>query len=142
SEAVRLLTLGLLLTMILLTFPATWYWGMITLLLPCATTMLALRRLNKPPAWWLLLLEGSLLLPFGGAWLVIQFTSGLLQGPAAASHLGIATLLFDVPTAGVLLFAGLQAWLLWWASCAPLAQKDAGAESQPAPTKTIVASDR
>jgi hypothetical protein len=140
SETVTLLAQGLLLTMILLIFPATWYWGMITLLLPCATIILALRRLPKPPAWWWVLLEGSLLLPFGGAWLIIQFTSGLLQGSAATNHLGAATLLFDAPTAGVLLFAGLQAWLLWWASRPRLPQKeDAAAESQRAPAKVIPA---
>jgi hypothetical protein len=141
SETVTLLAQGLLLTMILLAFPATWYWGMITLLLPCATTILALRRLSKPPAWWWLLLEASLMLPFGGSWLIIQFTGGLLQGPLATSHLGVATLLFDVPTAGVLLFASLQAWLLLWASRPHLAQMDAVAESQRAPKKAITASD-
>ncbi len=139
SETAPLLAQGLLLTMTLLIFPATWYWGMITLLLPCATIVLALRRLPKPPAWWWLLLEGSLLLPFGGAWLVIQFTSGLLQRPTATNYLGVATLLFDMPTAGVLLFAGLQAWLLWWATRPRLAQQDAAAESQHAPTKAILA---
>ena len=140
SEAVTLLAQGLLLTMILLTFPATWYWGMITLLLPGAMIILALRRVHRPPVWWWLLLDASLLLPFGGAWLVIQFTGGLLQGPMATSYLGIATLLFDIPTAGVLLFAGLQAWLLWRTSRQRPAQMDAAAESQRAlMMKTITA---
>ena len=72
------------------------------------TLLLALRQLPRPPRWWMLALEGCLLLPFGGAWLIPQYT---LQGPA--THLtGWETGLFALPTVALLLFAGLQAWLL------------------------------
>ena len=108
SEAGKLLGSGLLVTGLLLVFPAVWYASMILLLLPCTTLLLALRQLPRPPRWWLLALEGCLLLLFGGAWLIPQHT---LQGPAT-NLTGWETGLFALPTGALLLFAGLQAWLL------------------------------
>ncbi|HLV97825.1 MAG TPA: glycosyltransferase family 87 protein [Ktedonobacterales bacterium] len=110
----ELLSLGLLVVALLLTFPVTWYWGLITLLLPAATLWLALRHLPSPPRWWwaalgvsliLLLIPGGLLLALPG-WLQAQ-----------DAHLGgLANLLTWLPTCALLLFAGTQAQLLWWAS--------------------------
>ncbi len=115
SQAEGLLTYGVLLTVVLLVFPMTWYWEAITLLLPCATLILALRQLPRPPSWWWIALEASLLVLFGGAWLVIYLANWLFQ-----RHLGglagWATLLFDVPSAALVVFAGLQAWVLWQVS--------------------------
>src|SRR6185437_2131201 len=114
SEAVELLSQGLLITTLLLVFPITWYWMLIVLLLPCAATLLALRQLPRPPRWWLALLVGSLVPAAGPGWAVIRLPGWLQQahlvGPAAWQ-----LLLIGLPTVGLLCFAGAQVWLLWHA---------------------------
>jgi hypothetical protein len=112
SEAGQLLAYGLLVTVVLLIFPVTWYWGTVTLLLPCATLVLALRQIPPPPTWWWWALAVSLLVPSGFAW-PISWGTGYLLGIAPPVLAGWITLLFDLPCAALALFAGLQAWLLW-----------------------------
>lgn len=115
SEAGQLLSYGLLVTVMLLVFPTTWYWSMITLLLPGATLFLALRRIHRPPTWWWLALEASLLMPFGLDFPIGWAAGTLLHTYPAGFFTGWIALLFDLPTIGVLVFSGLQAWLLWQA---------------------------
>ncbi len=119
SEVVDLLSMGLLVTALLLAFPMTWYWMLITLLLPCATTLLALRQLPRPPRWWLALLVGGLLPVAGPGWIAIRLPEWLQQvehaGPVAWHFL-----VLGLPTVGLLCFAGAQAWLLWRVSAAPM----------------------
>ncbi len=105
------LTLGSLIVVLLLAFPVTWPWGLVTLILPGATTWLALRQLPRPPAWWYALMVLGLvplLLPAGifldiPAWVLSLHDPRLLP---------LAHLLTWLPTLGLLLFAGAQAWLL------------------------------
>lgn len=111
-DAVELLCQGLLVTVLLLVFPLTWQWGLITLLLPCTTLILALRQVSRPPRWWFGVLVVSLLvLSLQYAWLLA------LAGRPFAQPLNelakLRTLLLGLPTLGVLLFAGAQAHLLW-----------------------------
>ncbi len=112
SEVVDLLSQGLLVTALLLVFPILWYWMLITILLPCATTLLALRQLPRPPRWWAALLLGGLLPLAGPGWLAIRLPAWLphvqTTGPAWWQLLVIGW-----PTIGLLCFAGAQAWLLW-----------------------------
>jgi hypothetical protein len=112
SAAGEVLAQGVLMTMLLLIFPLTWYWGLITLLLPGALLLLALRQLKRPPPWWWLTLQITLLFPLGAAWLSLWLANGLLEQPQNALT-GWVTLLYDVPTAALLVFGGLQAWLMW-----------------------------
>src|SRR5690348_6467753 len=85
------------------------------LLLPGAMLLLALRQLPRTPTWWWLALQAALLFPFGASWLVVWLANGLLAQPDNALT-GWVTLLYDVPTVALLLFAGLQGWLLWRAA--------------------------
>ncbi|HEY7127542.1 MAG TPA: glycosyltransferase family 87 protein [Ktedonobacterales bacterium] len=103
---------GVLITMLLLIFPVTWYWSLTLLLLPGAMLLLALRQLPRPPTWWLLTLLITLLIPFGAAWPCIWLADKLLAQPHNTLT-GWATLLYDVPTIALLALAGLQGWLLW-----------------------------
>jgi hypothetical protein len=114
-----LLSQGLLVVVLLLVFPLTWYWGLVTLLLPAATTLLALRQLPRPPYWWwaillaslvLLLIPGGILVGIPG-WLLASQNTWLAR---------LANPLTWLPTCGLLLFAVVQAQLLWRASAAPL----------------------
>lgn len=104
SEAINALCLGLLVTVLLLGFPITWNWGLITLLLPLATTLLALRSLPRPPRWWYAVLGCGLLLLLNPEWL--PFLVARSQPTASA-------LIFSLPTLGLLLFALAQAQLLY-----------------------------
>jgi hypothetical protein len=124
-EAVATLSLGLLVTVLLLAFPLTWLWGLMLLLLPLTTMLLALRQVDRPPGWWFLLLGVSLLSLIEPG-LVFFIPQRLLQSqtPGVAQ---LGTLLYALPTAGLLLFAGVQGWLLWRASAAaPKKQAIAG----------------
>lgn len=111
----ELLAQGLLVVVLLLVFPVTWYWGLVTLILPCATTCLALRELPRPPAWWFMLLVLSLILLLVPSWILVDLPGWLLesQNPLLA---WLANLLTWLPTCALLLFAGIQAQLLWRAS--------------------------
>lgn len=115
SDATRLLSGSLLMTVLLVVFPVIWYPGLILLLLPCVMLTLVLREWPRPPAWWFLALYTSLLELFGADWLIAQYAGVLFQGPPTILS-DLATLLFALPTAALLLFAGLQAWLLWQVS--------------------------
>lgn len=114
SEAVELLSQGLLITMALLFFPLIWYQGLVVLLLPAVTTMLALRQLLRPPRWWFALLGLSALPLLEPSWLTT--CAEWLLGYQNALLDWIAEALVALPTCGLLLFAGVQAWLLWRAS--------------------------
>jgi hypothetical protein len=123
SEAVELLSQGLLVTALLLAFPITWYWMLITLLVPCATTLLALGQLPRPPRWWFALLLGGLVPAAGPGWAMIRLPVWL-QGLHIASPANWQLLVLAVPTVGLLCFAGAQAWLLWRASGAMLERNE------------------
>lgn len=127
-EAVELLTEGLLVTILLLAFPLTWWWAVLPLLLPGATTILALRQLPRPPRWWFGLLTGSLLPVLLPRDWVVAVPDALLrsQVPEIA---GLGLLLYAWPTYGLLLFASLQALLLWW-TVAERAFPEAGSDEQ------------
>ncbi len=115
TEPVALLSQGLLVTALLLVFPVSWYAGLILLLLPCATLVLALRHLPRPSRWWWALLVLSLALlirPEVTLALYPRWMPALQQAGLA----GWGTVLVDLPTFALLLLTGLQAQLLWWAS--------------------------
>jgi hypothetical protein len=110
SDVTLPLSQGLLVTMLLLAFPVNPYWGQVTLLLPFAPLILALRQVPKPPRWWYLLLAVSLAGPLDLGWYFYKVPGWALRQGVPA---GWVTLLFGVPMAALLLFAGLQAYLLW-----------------------------
>jgi hypothetical protein len=107
GEAMETLCQGLLVTVLLLGFPITWNWGLITLLLPLATTVLALRSLPRPPRWWCVMLGCGLVLLVNPEWLPFLVAH---QNPIAGN------IIFSLPTLGLLLFALAQAQLLFWAA--------------------------
>jgi len=111
SEAGELLGYGFFLTLLMLLFPLTWLWGVVTLLLPLTTTLLALRQMPRPPLWWFVLLCAGLaplLLP---GW-IVGFPGWLPQHPSASLS-GWEEVMAGLPTYGLVLFAAAQAWLLW-----------------------------
>jgi hypothetical protein len=113
SEVTELLSQSLLITVSLLVFPITWLWGLITILLPCAMLLLALRLLPRPPRWWFVLLAAGVLPML----LHHSWVSALAGFPFASHLVGLAvlrTLFFGLPTLGLLLFTAAQALLLWW----------------------------
>jgi hypothetical protein len=99
DEAGRLLAFGLLVTLVVVAFPLSWVWALITLFLPVATLVLALRHLPRPPRWWWWLLGASMFLLNIELVVFLQF------------H-GLETLQVVSPTLGLLLFVGAQAYLL------------------------------
>lgn len=103
---------GLLVSVLLLGFPITWNWGLITFLFPLATTVLALRSLRRPPRWWFWLLGVGLLVLWDPLWLPLTLVRWWPQWGG---------LLFGLPTLGLLLFALAQALLLYWAVMRPAA---------------------
>ncbi len=107
SATVNILCLGLLVTALLLGFPITWNWGLITLLVPLATTLLALRSLPRPPRWWFILLWIGLILLVNPEWVPFIIAH---QQPI------LGNLIFSLPTLGLLLFTLAQAQLLFWAA--------------------------
>jgi hypothetical protein len=120
DEVVDSLAFGLMLTLILLSFPLIWTAGIISLLLPVTTMLLALRLLPRPPRWWWWILGSSLLL------LNILYLPLL---PLLLDHLlqliwndqPVLGLLGAIeqasPTLGLLLFVGALAYLLASQSC-------------------------
>ena len=113
TETGKLLAWGFAVTLILLGFPLTWPWGIITELLPITTLVLALRLLPSPPLWWRFLLGASLFVPSVPytPQLIFILSQGLFQ--YHQSGLEVLGILEAVrPTLGLLLFAGAQAYLL------------------------------
>lgn len=111
GERVEQISQSLLITTSLLVFPLTWFWGLVTLLVPGAILLLVLRQAPRPPRWWWGLMgAGLLLLLEPGWWLALP---NWLLGQSAPGLTGLGVLLFGLPTFGLLLFAGGQAWLLW-----------------------------
>jgi hypothetical protein len=117
SEAGALLGEGLLITTLLLVFPLTWQWGLITLLLPLAMTLLALRDLPKPPRWWYILLLLSLA-PLARP-LDLQSLIGWLLDQQQGSLTWWEVPLLNLPTYGLVLFAWCQGQVLWWLPSVP-----------------------
>ena len=113
SKAAEGLCQGLLVTMLLIVFPVSWYWTILPVIFPCATTVLALRELPRPSRWWFALLILSLAQPAGVGWLAILIAVWLSQHLASSFFAVLETVLVSLPACGLLLFAGLQAWLLW-----------------------------
>lgn len=112
GEVTGALSLGIMVTVLLLTFPLTWFWEAIALILPGATTLLALRQLPRPPRWWFVLLALSLV-PLLIHWDWLPDVSGWLLRQQGTGLAGLGVLLYDVPTLSLLLFGAAQAWLLW-----------------------------
>jgi hypothetical protein len=128
SETVSALSLGIAVTVLMLVFPLVWFWEIIPLILPGATTVLGLRQVSRPPRWWFVLIAlGLLPLLIHRSWM-IDLAAWLLhqQTPGLA---GLGAFSYGLPTYGLLLFAGMQAWLLWRASAPQVAraQEIAGA---------------
>lgn len=109
------LSYGLLVTLLLLIFPVNPFWGQVSLILPLATTIAALRHLPRPPRLWYVLFVLGLAEPLGVGWFIPGLMWKLVLSGALA-RAGWETLVFDLPGAMFLLFAGTQAWLLWWAT--------------------------
>lgn len=113
GEATDVLCQGLLVTVALLVFPLTWYFGLLLLLLPGATIILALRQLPRPPRWWFALLALSLL-PFLAPYSLLALGTWFLeQHSAVGGWLGMSA--FSLPTIGLLCFAAAQSYLLQYA---------------------------
>jgi hypothetical protein len=114
QEPAVLLSQSLLLTLVLVCFPITWDWGLLYLLLPGTILILALRRLSRPPCWWYIVLSLSLVPLLEPDWFISILPLWLLQQTSGWRQ--AATLLVGMPTYGLLLFAGLQSYLLWKAT--------------------------
>lgn len=111
-EPGMLLSQSMLLTVLLLVFPISWRWGMITLLLPCTMLLLAERQLSRRSWWqrgWLWIGVAPLLLR--QSWMAAVAEWLAPQAP------GLVSVWFSLPTLGLLLFAGMQASLLWRTPC-------------------------
>lgn len=108
----ELLCQGILMTLLLLTFPLIWYQSLVLLLLPVTTMLLALRALPRPPRWWWTGLWISLIILLIPGWVLLDLPGKLITYDAHRLA-GIAALLAGVPTAVVALFAVEQVWLLW-----------------------------
>ena len=103
DETGNLLAFGFLVTLIQVAFPLSWPWAVVTLFLPAATLVLALRRLPPPPRWWWWLLGASLVvlnIEFVNVWAFIRQLHQLEALPTVN------------PTLGMLLFVAAQAYLL------------------------------
>jgi hypothetical protein len=112
GKAMEWVCRGLLVTALLLGFPISWNWGVITLLLPLGTTLLALRHLPRPPRWWFVVL---------GLGLALLVNPERLPFLMARAYPLFASAVFSLPTLGLLLFALAQAQLLFWAANLPKA---------------------
>jgi hypothetical protein len=104
NEAAALLSQSFLLTIALLTFPLTWTWGLLPLLLVSAMLVLALCALPRPPRWWFAFLAISFLPLLIPSWVV---------GLAFAFNTWGRQIILELPTMALLLLAIAQAWLLW-----------------------------
>lgn len=109
------LSYGLLVTLLLLIFPVNPFWGQVSLILPLATTIAALRHLPRPPRAWYVLFALGLAEPLGAGWFIPGLMWKLVLN-GTLTRAGWETLVFDMPGLMFLLIAGAQAWLLWWAS--------------------------
>lgn len=117
GATVEALCQGLLASVLLLGFPITWNWGLITFLFPLATIVLALRSGLRPPRWWYVLLGAGLLVLVNPLWLPFELVHWMPRW---------GSLLFGLPTLGLLLFVLAQVLLLFRAVTQPAAL--AGAE--------------
>ncbi|HEU5200999.1 MAG TPA: glycosyltransferase family 87 protein [Ktedonobacterales bacterium] len=115
SETTAWLSYGLLVTLLLLIFPVNPFWGQVSLILPLATTIAALRHLPRPPRTWYVLFALGLAEPLGAGWFIPGLMWKLVLN-GTLTRAGWETLVFDMPGLMFLLIAGAQAWLLWWAS--------------------------
>jgi hypothetical protein len=115
TEPVALLGEGLLVIALLLVFPYGWYAGLITLLLPGATLILALRQLPKLRRWWWALL-GVAVVPLMRPEIAVALYPHWMPALQRAGLAGWGTVLVDIPTFALLLLTGTYASLLWWAS--------------------------
>jgi hypothetical protein len=120
TEPVALLGEGLLVIALLLVFPYGWYAGLITLLLPGTTLILALRQLPKLSRWWWALL-GVAVVPLIRPEITVALYPHWMPALQRAGLAGWGTVLVDIPTFALLLLTGVYASLLWWASKQPVA---------------------
>lgn len=112
NEAFHFLGQGILITTLLLIFPVSWDEGLILLLLPITSTILALRLGPRPPRWWFVALGASLLpLLIPQTWSV-SLSLFLLKGPGIL-FVWAGVLSMGLQAYELLLFTGLQVWLLW-----------------------------
>jgi hypothetical protein len=111
NELDELLAEGIFVTITPLIFPLTWFFSFITLLLPFATTILALRQMRRPPRWWFGVVALSLA-PLVTPSVCLTLGDWFLQhqSPGAA---WFATFAFDLPSIGLFGFACAQGYLLW-----------------------------
>lgn len=115
---------GLLVTMLLLIFPVSWYWTLLPVIFPCATTLLALREVSRPPRWWFVLLILGLAQPAGVGWLAVLLAIWIGQHHSTISAV-LEVALPGLPACGMLVFAGLQAWLLLYGKWNTITQQSA-----------------
>jgi hypothetical protein len=119
DEVGDLLAYGLVLTLVLLTFPLTWTDSIILALLPVTTLLVTLRHRIHPPGWWWWILGTSMVLI---NILYVPVLPLLINGLLHVTWSGtpVLNLLENVtdasPTVGLLLFAGALAYLLVWQS--------------------------
>lgn len=106
GAVIEALCQGLLVSILLLGFPITWNWGLITFLFPVATIVLALRSGMRPPRWWYPLWGVGLLALVDPQWLPLALVNWWPRWGA---------ILFGLPTLGLLLFVLAEALLLFWA---------------------------
>jgi hypothetical protein len=111
DEAAALLSQSILLCLVLLCFPVLWDWALMYLLLPGAMLTLALRRLPRPPGWWLIAMVYSLIPLLEPEWFLLTLPIQLLHQNSTLAQ--VATLVLTLPTCGLVLFAMLQCYLLW-----------------------------
>jgi hypothetical protein len=103
DEAGSSLAFGLLVSLIVVAFPLSWPWALITLFLPVATLVLALRRQPRVPRWWWWLLGASMVLLNMEFVLLLAFIHQIHR---------LDKLEAVAPTVGMLLFVAAQAYLL------------------------------
>lgn len=115
TEPVALLSEGLLVIVLLLVFPYGWYAGLITLLLPGATLILALRQLPRLPQWWWALLSVAVV-PLIRPEITVALYPHWMPVLQQAGLAGWGTVLVDIPTFALALLTGVYAYALWWAS--------------------------
>lgn len=111
DEAVDLLSQSSLITLTLLVFPLTWHWGLISLLIPGAMLVLALRTLPRPPRWWFALLALGLL-PVLVPFVSVRLVQWLIEQPPGPLLLWLEHLIASLPAIGLLLLTAAQLLLL------------------------------
>jgi hypothetical protein len=118
DEAIDLLSQSSLITITLLAFPLTWHWGLISLLIPGAMLILALRKLPRPPRWWFVLFALGLL-PLLVPFVSVRLVQWLIERPPGPPLLWLEHLTASLPAIGLLLFTAAQLLLLRWALLTP-----------------------